>query len=108
MVQAAVDQLKQIYEVSEEIQRKERKSLSIMILIAFLFVLPGLGEGLAAPTGVAMLARLHGSVKNLRLGPVVSGVIPLTQCCVADIEKVEASTASGPLVEKRRGSKQGR
>lgn len=50
MVQAAIDQMKQIYEAGEKIQRKERESLIIIILIAFLFVLPGLGEGVAAVT----------------------------------------------------------
>ncbi|KAK3901605.1 hypothetical protein C8A05DRAFT_34695 [Staphylotrichum tortipilum] len=58
MVQSAIDQMKQIYEIGEDIQKKERENLIIMIVTAFLFVLPGVGEALASITGVAMLARV--------------------------------------------------
>lgn len=58
MVQAAIDQMNQIYDAGAEIEKKERENIIIMALTAFLFILPGLGEALGVVTGIAMFARL--------------------------------------------------
>lgn len=58
MIQQAVKSMHDIYEAGKEIQKEEMKNLIITCLTAFLFILPGLGEAMAAITGIAMIVSL--------------------------------------------------
>lgn len=62
MIQQAVQSMRDIYEAGKEIQQKEMENLIIICITAFLFILPGLGEAMAAVSGIAMIGRIAAMV----------------------------------------------
>ena len=56
MVQEAVETMKQVYDIGEEIQEEERKFIIFAVITAVLFVLPGVSQALSSVTGIALLA----------------------------------------------------
>lgn len=58
MVSSAVDAMQQVYDIGNEVEQKEREKIIMLFLTAILFIIPGVGEGLAAVTGIAAIARL--------------------------------------------------
>ncbi|KAK0649927.1 glycosyl hydrolases family 18-domain-containing protein [Cercophora newfieldiana] len=58
MVNSAVDSMQQVYDIGNEVQEKEREKIIMLFLTAILFIIPGIGEGLAAVTGIVAIARI--------------------------------------------------
>ncbi|KAM7213574.1 hypothetical protein V8F06_011071 [Rhypophila decipiens] len=75
MIQQATSSMRGIYEAGKEIQKKEMENLIITCITAFLSILPGLGEGLAAVSGIAMIARLATVVAEV--GGIATGAYDL-------------------------------
>ncbi|EEP81862.1 conserved hypothetical protein [Uncinocarpus reesii 1704] len=65
MVKEAIANMEEVAEIGEEIEEEERKRFILLFLTAFLFVLPGLGQGLAAVTGLAVIARITALVAEI-------------------------------------------
>ena len=72
MVQAAIDQMNQIYEVGEEAEQKDIENINLMALTAFLFILRGLGKLMGAVKHTTMFARLAALLTELRGVPLGS------------------------------------
>lgn len=58
MVRTAVENMRQVYEAGDRVEKEEVKTIILLAISAFLFILPGLGSGMAAVTDVATLSRL--------------------------------------------------
>ncbi|KAM7184573.1 glycoside hydrolase family 18 protein [Rhypophila sp. PSN 637] len=72
MIQQAVQAMHDIYEAEKEIQKKEMENLIITCLSAILFILPGLGQAMAAVSGIAMIARIATVIAEV--GGLATGV----------------------------------
>ncbi|KAI8160931.1 putative glycosyl hydrolase, family 18 [Colletotrichum sp. SAR 10_70] len=77
MIQAAVESMKQIYEIGKDIQQKERENIILMALTAILFIIPGLGQAASAVTGLAVFARI--AVVVAELGGAALGAYDIAQ-----------------------------
>lgn len=55
MIQQAVQSMHDIYKAGQDIEKEKMRNLIITCITAFLFILPGLGEALAAVSGIAMI-----------------------------------------------------
>jgi hypothetical protein len=51
-----------IYDAGAEIEKKEKENLIITCITAILFILPGLGEAIAAVLGIAMIVSAYFSL----------------------------------------------
>ncbi|GJC96148.1 glycosylhydrolase family 18-Jun [Colletotrichum higginsianum] len=77
MVRAAVEAMKSIYEMGEEIQQKQRENIILLALTAILFIIPGLGQAASAVTGLAVFARI--AVVIAELGGAALGAYDIAQ-----------------------------
>ncbi|KAF1988610.1 glycoside hydrolase family 18 protein [Aulographum hederae CBS 113979] len=75
MIQQAVQSMHDIYKAGEDIEKEKMKNLIIMCITAFLFILPGLGEAMAAISGIAMIARIATMVAEV--GGLATGAYDL-------------------------------
>ncbi|KAL8393756.1 hypothetical protein RB595_003486 [Gaeumannomyces hyphopodioides] len=58
MVRTAVENMKQVIDIGDKAEREDIINIIVIAISAFLFILPGLGSGMAAVTGIATLSRV--------------------------------------------------
>jgi hypothetical protein len=74
MIQQAVQSMHDIYKAGEDIEKEKMKNLIIMCITAFLFILPGLGEAMAAVSGIAMIVSISGSGREHAVSRILGAI----------------------------------